>query len=272
MPPHLGQLPPTLAVPADSGSEMDKILTYLPEQRNRAYDMNKIIGCIVDIGSIFPMKPTFGRTVITALARIDGNVVGIVANQPMVGAGAMDTDGIDKVISFLCLCDTFNIPLIFIQDIPGFLVGKEAERKRVGSRVINFMNALALVTVPKITIIVRKAYGMAYWNMGGSGCGTDFLVAWPTAEMSFVDPDIAVNVVYGGKVSKQNMDQGDWKKLLQKMVDDSSPFGAAGMHHIHDVIDPKETRGFICRALKISQESRTKGMSEHKLANWPTKF
>jgi methylmalonyl-CoA decarboxylase subunit alpha len=267
-----GQVLPTSAVPQDSGSEMNEILRYLPEKRNQAYDMGNILRCIADTGSLFPIKPSFGKTVVTALARIDGKVVGIVANQPLVRAGAMDTDGIDKVISFLCLCDSFNIPLIFFQDIPGFLVGKEAERKRVGVRVINFMNALALVSVPKISIIVRKAYGMAYWNMCGSGCGTDFLVAWPTAEMSFVAPEIAANVVYGGKVSGQNKNQKGWENLVQKMVDDSSPYGAAGMHHIHDVIDPRETRNYISRTLKICQESRTRGMSEHKLANWPAKF
>ena len=135
----------------------------------------------------------------------------------------MDTDGLDKVISFLCLCDSFNIPLIFFHDTPGFLVGKEAERKRVGARVINYMNALALVSVPKISIIVRKTYGMAFWNMGGTGCGSDFLVAWPTAKMSFVAPEIAANVVYGGKILESDRDPKKWSGLIQEMIDDASP-------------------------------------------------
>lgn len=255
-----------------SGSKMDSVLEYLPENRNRAYDMHKILECVADRGSLFPLKPIFGRTVITSLARVEGRVVGFVANQPLFKAGAMDTDGIDKVISFLCLCDTFNIPLVFFQDIPGFMVGKEAEQKRVGARVMNFMNALGLVTVPKISIIVRKAYGMAFWNMCGSGCAADFLAAWPTAEMSFVAPDIAANVVYGGKASDTKKDSQEWEKRIQKMVDDSSPFGAAGMHHIHDVIDPRKTRDYIIQALEISEASISKGLSAHKLANWPTKF
>jgi len=201
MPDHCEALPPTAPVPEGSGSGMQRILDLLPEKRNRGYDMHQIIECIVDRGSLFAVKPAFGKSVITALARIDGQVVGIVANQPMVNAGAMDTDGIDKVISFLCLCDSFNIPLVFFHDIPGFLVGKAAERKRVAARVMNYMNALGLLTVPRISIIIRKTYGMAFWNMCGSGCAADFLVAWPTAEMSFVDPAIAANVVYGGKPS-----------------------------------------------------------------------
>jgi methylmalonyl-CoA decarboxylase subunit alpha len=201
-----------------------------------------------------------------------GRVAGIIANQPMFQAGAMDTDGLDKVISFLCLCDSFNIPIIFFHDIPGFLVGKEAERRRVEAKVMNGMNALALTTVPKISIIVRKTYGQAFWNMGGTGTNSDFLVAWPTAEISFVDPEIAANVVFGGKVEDSGDRREQLKSLVEKMVEDSSPYAAAGLHYLHDVIDPRQTRDFIIESLEICQDSRTKGMSQHKLASWPTKF
>ena len=272
MPSHNDQQPPGAPVPDGSGLEMKRILDYLPEKRNRGYDMHQILNCIVDKGSLFPLKPTFGKSVITSLARINGSVVGIIANQPMFNAGAMDTDGIDKVTSFLCLCDSFNIPLIFFHDIPGFLVGKAAERKRVAAKVMNYMNALGLLSVPKISIIVRKTYGMAFWNMCGSGCATDFLVAWPSAEMSFVDPDIAANVVYGGKPSASDKESDEWQALKKQLVDDASPYGAAGKHFIHDVIDPRETRDYIIRALEISFNARREGISEHRLANWPTKF
>jgi acetyl-CoA carboxylase carboxyltransferase component len=272
MPSHSEERPPTTPVAQNSGSRMDQILDVLPEKRNRAYDMHQILNCIVDSNSLFPLKPAFGKSVITALAKIHGGVVGIVANQPMFNAGAMDTDGIDKVISFLCLCDSFNIPLIFFHDIPGFLVGKSAEHKRVAARVMNYMNALGLLTVPRISIIVRKSYGMAFWNMCGSGCGADFLVAWPSAEMSFVDPAIAANVVYGGKSAAENKKSDEWQSLMQQLVDDASPYAAAGKHYIHDVIDPRETRNYIINALEISCNQRTKGIGEHKLANWPTKF
>lgn len=272
MPSHNDELPPEAPVPEGSGADMDHILEYLPEKRNRGYDMNRILNCIVDRESLFPIKPLFGRSVITSLGRIKGKVVGIVANQPMFNAGAMDTDGIDKVTSFLCLCDSFNIPLLFFHDIPGFLVGKVAERNRVGARVMNYINAIGYVTVPKISVVVRKTYGMAFWNMCGSGCGADFLVAWPTAEMSFVDPMIAANVVYGGKAESSDKNSEAWKAFFQKMVEDASPYGAAGRHHIHDIIDPRTTRDYIINCLDICQDSRTGGISEHRLATWPTKF
>lgn len=272
LPSHRDAPPPAAAVPEGSGAQMPHILDLLPEKRHRGYDMHRLLACIVDRESLFPLKPDFGRSVITALARIDGQVVGVVANQPMVNAGAMDTDGIDKVVSFLCLCDSFNIPLLFFHDIPGFLVGREAERRRVAGKVMTYMNALGQLTVPRIAVIVRKSYGMAFWNMCGSGCGADFLVAWPTAEMSFVDPAIAANVVYGGRPEASRPETAEWRALCERLVEDAAPYGAAARHFIHDVIDPRETRAYLVRALEIAVNARRGGIGEHRLANWPTKF
>jgi acetyl-CoA carboxylase carboxyltransferase component len=272
MPSNNQELPPRGESSPEDEGEISRILEILPQKRNRAYDMHRLLHPIFDRSSLFTIKPDFGKNVITALGRIKGRVAGIIANQPMFNAGAMDTDGIDKVISFICLCDSFNIPLIFFHDTPGFLVGRAAERNRVAARVMNFMNALGLVTVPKISIIVRKTYGMAFWNMAGSGCDVDFFAAWPTAEMSFVSPEIAANVVFGGKIPESERDKAQWENLVQQMVDDASPYGAAGAHYIHDVIDPRDTRDYIHRALEITQGSQTKGIGEHRLANWPTKF
>lgn len=272
MPSHIDAPPPRVEVPEGSGENMPHILDHLPEKRNRAYDMHRLLECIADRESLFPIKARFGQSVITTLARVEGRVVGMVASQPMHNAGAMDTDGIDKVISFLCLCDSFNIPLIFFHDIPGFLVGRKAERNRVAARVMNYMNALALVSVPKIAVIVRKTYGMAFWNMCGAGCGADFLTAWPTAEISFVDPVIAANVVFGTRAADADRESPEYQAMLEKMVDDASPYGAAGRHYIHDVIDPRQTRRYIARALDTSENRRTGGIGLHRLANWPTKF
>ncbi|HSR13188.1 MAG TPA: carboxyl transferase domain-containing protein, partial [Thermodesulfobacteriota bacterium] len=272
LPSHCEEPPPRKPVPEGSGSGMDRILDLLPEKRNRVYDMNRILETIVDGGTLFPVKPLFGRSVITALARIGGGTAGIVASQPWFNAGAMDTDGIDKVMSFLVLCDSYNIPVLFFHDTPGFLVGREAERRRVGARVMNFMNVLGQMTVPRIAVVVRKSYGMAFWNLGGSGCATDFLVAWPTAEMSFVDPEIAANVVFAGKIDESPDLAARKEEFIRQMIEDSRPYPAAGMHYIHDVIDPGQTRDYIIRALEICRDRREDGVGEHRLANWPTKF
>jgi methylmalonyl-CoA decarboxylase subunit alpha len=272
MPSHCNELPPVKPVPEGSGSHMDKILEILPEKRNRSYDMNKLLRTVVDGGVLFPIKPLFAKSMITSLARIGGEVVGIVANQPSFNSGAIDTNGIDKAISFLVLCDSYNIPLLFFEDTPGFLVGRVAEQNRVEARVMNFMNALAQITVPKITVIVRKAYGQAFWNMAGSGCSTEFIVAWPTAEISFVAPEIAANVVFAGKMEHSSEMAAQKELLIQQMILDSAPYSAAGMHYIHDVIDPRETRNFIVRALDICRDRHTGGVGDHKLANWPTKY
>ena len=177
---------------------MHRILDFLPEKRNRVYDMRKIVRTIVDGGEICELKETFGRPCITAFARLDGHSVGIVANNPMFGAGALDADCCDKITSFLVLCDSFNIPIVTLVDTPGFLIGKAAERKKVIGKIMNWMNALSLITVPRITVVVRKIYGQAYLNMG-AGKYSDVFAAWPTAEISFMDPEPGIRIVSRSK-------------------------------------------------------------------------
>jgi acetyl-CoA carboxylase carboxyltransferase component len=234
--------------------------------------MYNVIRTMVDGGEVFPVKDLFGRTVITCLARMGGYTVGFIANQPFFMGGAMGADGIDKLISFMVMCDSFNIPLIFLHDIPGFFVGKDAERQRVAGKIINHMTALAQITVPKISIIIRKTYGMAFFNMCGTGCGADFLVAWPSADISFMDPEVGVNVVYGAQFRGGEQEKEERQKFLEEWGYECEPFQAAGLHHLHDVIDPPETRDYIIRCLEIARGTVNGGVGEHHLANWPTKF
>src|SRR5262249_37416921 len=193
LPSHAGLAPPRAEVPEGSGAEMASIADLVPESRTRAYDMRRLIARIVDGGLLFELKPRFGRAIITALTRIGGRGVGGVANQPLYQAGGCGADGRAKGIFFLCLFASLTLPLLFLHDIPGFFIGKEAERRGVPGKIINWMEALGQVTVPRISIVVRKTYGQAYFNMGG-GDYSDLLLAWPTADMSFMDPDTGVNV------------------------------------------------------------------------------
>ena len=245
---------------------MSRILDFLPEKNNRTYDMHKIVACIVDGGEYLELKPMFGAMLITALARIDGRVVGIHASNPAVNVGATDTDALEKSTSFFCLCDSYNIPIIFMNDTPGHMTGKEAELKRVGSRVTNQIQALLQVTVPKITINIRKNYGQAMINSCSCGSGHDFIVAWPTAEIGFMDPLIAADVVYG------NLPPDERKAMVEKMMMDNSPYPAAGSYWLHDVINPYDTRKYLIDVLNVIRDSATKGMGRHRLANWPKKF
>ncbi|HTY79548.1 MAG TPA: carboxyl transferase domain-containing protein [Candidatus Bathyarchaeia archaeon] len=271
LPAHAGAAPPRAAVPDGSGSQMATIADLVPESRTRAYDMRRVIERMADGGEILELKPRFGRAIITALTRIGGRVLGVVANQPSYKAGACDADGCDKVISFLCLCDSFNIPLLFLHDIPGFFIGRDAERQGVPGKIINWMEALAQVTVPRISVIVRKTYGQAYFNMGG-GDYSDLLLAWPTADMSFMDPDTGVNVVHGaGLAALDPAERASRRKaLLEQWEWDTLPYGAAARHLVHEVIAPADTRRIVIQFLDAWESRGVIG--QHRLANWPTKF
>jgi methylmalonyl-CoA decarboxylase subunit alpha len=271
LPSHSGQPPPRAQVPAGSGAGMETIADLVPAARNRAYDMTKVLRRLADGGEILAVKERFGRPIVTALARVGGDVVGFLANQPMQRAGACDADGCDKAISFIVLCDSFNIPLVFLHDIPGFFIGKDPERRRVAGKIINWMEALGQVTVPRVSIIVRKTYGQAYFNMGGGGYA-DLCVAWPTADMSFMDPETGVNVVHGTELAPLPPAEraARRKELMAQWELDTLPYGAAGRHLIHEVIDPAHTRDVIIRFLEVARARG--GIGQHRLANWPTKF
>jgi len=270
LPSNAKQAPPRQEA-REPGGDLATIADLVPEARNRAYDMTKVIRALADGGEILQVKERFGRTIVTALARIEGHPVGFLANQPLHKAGACDADGCDKAISFLCLCDSFNIPLVFLHDVPGFFVGREPERRRVAGKIITWMEALGMVTVPRVSVIVRKTYGQAYFNMGGGGYA-DLLVAWPTAEMSFMDPETGVNVVHGAELA--DVPPGERgrrrKELIAQWEWDTLPYGAAAKHLIHEVIDPADTRQVIARLLELSRTRSAVG--RHRLASWPTKF
>jgi len=266
LPDNSGMLPPVRQVPGDSGDRMSEIHNLFPANRKKTYDIHPIIGCIVDRGSYLELKPEFGAMLVTCFARINGEVVGFIANNPMVNAGAMDVNGLDKLTSFVCLCDSYNVPVIFLHDTPGHLEGKAAERRKVAANVARAQQALFQVTAPKISIIIRKSYGKACMNMCGPGTGPDFIVAWPTAEIGFMDPEIAADIVH----SELSGDARDHS--LKKMIGDVAPYAAAGAYYIHDIIDPRDTRKYLIKVLQVIRGSKGKGMSEHRLANWPTKF
>ncbi|MGA9288892.1 MAG: carboxyl transferase domain-containing protein [Anaerobacillus sp.] len=250
---------------------VDGVLSIVPEKRNRAYNMKKVIREIVDYEDYFELKPFFGTALITVLARIGGRTVGMIANQPMSYAGAAGVHECEKATDFICLCDSFHIPLIFLHDIPGFRVSSDAEKGKIPTKIMVWNQALAQSTVPKISIVIRKSVGAAYGNMCGPTMGADFVVAWPSAEINFTGPEVGVNVVYGRELMNSENPKQEREKLLKKWSFDSSPYKAAAKHLIDDVIDPGETRTFLARTLELACY-KNGSKSERKLANWPTGF
>jgi methylmalonyl-CoA decarboxylase subunit alpha len=272
LPSHSGALPPTRAGDADAASRQEALQQIIPDSPKRAYDMRELVRILVDHREIFELKPDFDRSVITALARLDGKPVGIIASNPMFSAGAMGPDGCDKCTSFTVLCDSFNIPLIFLHDTPGFFVGKSAELKRMPGKIINWFEALVQSTVPKISLVIRKSYGMAYSSMAGPDTGADFLFAWPTADISFMSPEVAANVTHFRKIK----DAADPDALRQEIIEEmrlaSAPWRAAGLHLIDDVVMPRDTRRILIESLALARGNRDGGLSERRLAGWPTTF
>lgn len=166
------------------------------------------------------------------------------------------------------LCDSFNIPLVFMVDQPGFLIGVEGERKGAIGRVMNWMNALSLVTVPKISVVMRKTYGQAVLNMGGGG-NADEVVCWFSAELNFMDPRSAVTVVHG--VTEQS-DPARFQELLEQMSQSTSAYDAAANHSAHAVINPVQTRDCLIRLLDVHRLRLSDGVGEHLMRTWPTSY
>ncbi|MEO8204302.1 MAG: carboxyl transferase domain-containing protein [Betaproteobacteria bacterium] len=266
LPSHHNEAPPVHAVPAGSGEGMRDILGLLPASRTQVYDVRKIVRTIVDKDSFFELKARFGKVGVTGLARLGGKTVGILANNPLYKGGALDTDACEKFTSFIVLCDSFNIPIVMFVDTPGFSIGTEAERHRAPGKIMNMMNALSLVTVPKLSVILRKTYGQAYLNMGG-GRNSDEVAAWPTAEISFMDARFAVKVVHG-------LGEGEpgYAEALADMDRANEVWDAASMFAVQSVIRPEETREYLTRMLEVHSLRLSGGKGQHLMRAWPTSY
>ena len=258
------------ADPADRRTE--RFLKLIPDQPNRVYDMYQVIKEMVDDGKYFDIKPYYARALITCLARMNGRVVGIIANQTMHNAGASGPDECEKATNFICLCDSFNIPIIHLSDIPGFLVGRPAERRKIPLKIMVWMEALALATVPKITVIVRKAYGMGISNMCGPNCGADFISSLTTGDISFMSPEAAANVAFKRRIDEAEDPEAEREKLIKEMEYGNLPWAAATSGWLDDVLDPCDTRRWIIDCLEIMHERKNGFISEKKLQLWPTGF
>lgn len=234
----------------------DALLDVLPESNRKPYDMYEVIRRIVDDGEWLDLKPQWAKTIITCLARMGGRPVGIVANQPRQLGGILDNDSADKAARFVNLCDAFSIPLVFLQDVPGFMVGTKVEQAGIIRHGAKMLHAVAAATVPKITVVIRKAYGAGYYVMCGRAYEPDLIVAWPSAEISVMGAEGAVEIIFRKQVEAAEDPAAKRAELIERYREIIDVYVAAGNDMVDDVIDPRETRPRIIRALEMSEGKR----------------
>jgi acetyl-CoA carboxylase carboxyltransferase component len=246
---------PPSAVPAEPDSiDLD---TILPENHRRAFDVKKVISGIVDSGSFFEIKPDWAKMIVTGLARIDGHPVGIIANQPMVFAGAITAPAARKARRFIDLCSSYHIPLIFLQDVPGVMTGPQAEKEGVLREGLAVVHALAWADVPKVTIIMRKAFGFGACAMGGWGGEQSLVAAWPTADFASLPVSGGVAAAFKTEIQSAADPKAMQQEIEGRFKDGTDPFNSAARFTVHDVIKPNETRMRIKHALELSRSRRS---------------
>lgn len=229
----------------------DRLNHLVPELSHKPFDMHEVIDPIFDDREFLELKPDFAKNMIIGFARLAGAVVGVVANQPNHLGGVIDIKAAEKGARFVRFCDAFSIPVITFQDSPAYLIGKEMEQAGMIYRGAKLLHAYAEATVPKITVIVRKAYAGAYIAMGSQYIGADLVYAWPGAEISSVAPNTAASILFRKEMA-ENSDEGYIQELFrdyhEKYV---QPFRAASLRHINDIIEPKDTRAVLAKSLEL---------------------
>jgi acetyl-CoA carboxylase carboxyltransferase component len=245
-------------VPGDDPLRMDeKLDTIIPDDPNKPYDVKEVIRMIVDGGQFFEIHENYAANIVVGFARLGGHSVGIVANQPAVLAGVLDIDASEKGARFVRFCDSFNIPIITFEDVPGFLPGTNQEHHGIIRSGAKLLYAYCEATVPKLTVITRKAYGGAYCVMSSKHIRSDLNLAWPSAEIAVMGPDGAVNVIFRKELEKaEDPVQRKAELVAEYRQKFASPYVAAERGYIDDVIEPKETRPRLINGLEMLSNKR----------------
>ncbi len=246
--------PPIIRTGDDPERIDEELNNIIPSDPRKSYDIRDVINRIVDVGSFFEVKKDFAPNAVVGFARLDGYPVGIVANQPAVLAGVLDIDSSDKIARFVRFCDCFNIPLITFVDVPGYLPGTKQEHGGIIRHGAKVIYAYVEASVPKISIIVRKAYGGAYIAMCSKSLGADIVYAYPTAEIAVMGPEGAVEIVYRKEL--ESLEPEKREEYFSQLVYEyrskfANPYVAASLGYINSVIEPKETRPILIKSLKI---------------------
>jgi len=243
MPQRAGEKPATCkAMPPRAGSK--PIADLIPEEPNKGYDMRKVIDALIDEGSWLEIKKLFAKELLTGFARLDGQAVGILANQPMQKGGVLFNDSADKAARFIWLCDAFEIPLLFLADVPGFMIGTDVERRGIIRHGAKMISAVSEATVPKISVIVRKAYGAGLYAMAGPAFDSDCVIALPSAQIAVMGPEPAVNAVFFNKLAELPEEEraARRKQLEDEYREDVDLYKLAANLIVDDVVEPDDLR------------------------------
>jgi acetyl-CoA carboxylase carboxyltransferase component len=267
-PARAGEKPPVrpCADPVDRREE--RLLELVPDDPRFGFDMHEVIKLIVDEGKFFPIHGDFGKAIITGLCRVGGRSLGVVASQSTHAGGALDNDAADKAAHFITLCDAFEIPLLFLQDVPGFWVGSRVEKAGIIRHGAKMLYAVAQATVPKLTVVVRKGYGAGYYVMCGRAYEPDLLVAWPSAEISLMGAEGAVSIIFGKQIADSPDPETAKKELVKQFKSFIDIYVAAEHALIDDIIDPRDTRKIIAQTLELTQH-KTVERPARKTGVWP---
>jgi propionyl-CoA carboxylase beta chain len=257
--------PPVRPSSDDPEREAPDLATVVPDNPKEAYDMKDVIRRVADDGEFLEVQPFFGMNLVIGFARLDGHPVGIVANQPKVMAGALDIDASVKGARFVRFCDAFNIPLVVFEDVPGFLPGTEQEYGGIIRHGAKLLYAFCEATVPKLTVVTRKAYGGAYCVMCSKHIRADFNVAWPSAEVAVMGPEAAVNIIFRRDIEKAPDAAARRAELVTDYTERfANPYVAAERGYLDDVIDPARTRPLLIRALRLAlRKERNRSPRRH---------
>jgi propionyl-CoA carboxylase beta chain len=247
--------PPFVAPVDDPGRMDDALNSIVPLEATEPYLMHEVIESIVDRGTFLEIQPDWARNAVVGLARIGGHSVGIVAQEPSVMAGVIDIDASDKMTRFVRMCDCFNLPLITFVDSPGFLPGVAQEHGGIIRHGAKLLYAYSEATVPKVTVITRKAYGGAYVVMSSKYLGTDVTYAWPSAEIAVLGAEGAVNILFKKQIESAADPLAERKRLADEYrLKFNNPYYAAGTGYVDDIIEPRESRPKIIAALSALRD------------------
>ncbi len=261
--------PPMVESTDDPDRLVPELTDIVPDDPNRPYDMHDVIFAIADDGDFMEVHAGYAQNILVGFAHLNGRPVGIVANQPLVLAGVLDIDSSRKAARFVRFCDAFNIPILTLTDVPGFLPGTQQEYGGIITHGAKLLYAYAEATVPKVAVIVRKSYGGAYDVMSSKHLRGDINYAWPTAEVAVMGPDGAVGILYRQRIREAKDAEAERKLLIQEYRDRlANPYIAAARGYIDDVIDPRETRLKIIRAFEMLQ-NKTDTLPAKKHGNIP---